>query len=436
MSWENISIFYKKDDIRALECQNCGYKIVKPYPKDKLCPKCGKNYLLKEVETKKKGKKMKGIQYTQFDIVSTGEEIACKYCGYNMVKPYPRNCPRCGKIFTKVPKPKQFETKTKTLSSKLEGKVKVKKKAQSIVLERDKIELQKGESIQLLGITSVGRTPLFCSNEKFVYLLELTNNLDYIASSILEGELDKMLLVSEINNEKQKCQFYFKDDLIYIAYGTFPDKKGKWLLEQMAKHYSELIADKDIENLNKLDKHQIDLKFKSVLKFILEEYLKMQEVFSDQEIPYVEDKIKIYYLGLSSKSIGVISLLLGDELKVDLPGEFENLEEELEMKESVLTAKIEAIAANTIGNTGAMPKWIAVKLGFQHYRFLTFKRYVNDYFVYFLSEGNLEKIKKVEDQLEPYISYVTDKPFSGNLKPFNRLKITLKEFFENKREFS
>ncbi len=165
----------------------------------------------------------------------------------------------------------------------------------------------------------------------------------------------------------------------------------------------------------------------------------MQEVFSDQEIPYVEDKIRIDYLGLSSKSIGVISLLLGEEdLNVETPGAgaYEDPAEEIEMKESVLTAKIEAIAANTIGNTNAMPKWIAVKLGFQNYRFLTFKKFENDYFLYFLSEGNLGKVQKVEEQLTPYLSQVTDKSFSGNLRPFNTLKLELKDFFDKTREFS
>ena len=188
--------------------------------------------------------------------------------------------------------------------------------------------------------------------------------------------------------------------------------------------------------LNKLDKHQINTRFKGMTKFILSEYLKMQEIFSDQEIPYVEDKIRIDYVGLSSKSIGVISLLLGDNLHVEIPGMYDDPAEEKEMKESVLTAKIEAIAANTIGNTSSMPRWIAVKLGFQNYRFLTFNQYENEYFVYVLSEGNLGKITKVEEQIDPYIAHVTGAPFGGNLKPFNALKNTLKEFFGKTQEFS
>ncbi|MHA1255657.1 MAG: hypothetical protein ACTSPS_08675, partial [Promethearchaeota archaeon] len=338
------------------------------------------------------------------------------------------------------PQPKEFETKETKLPSKLEGKVKVKKKNQDLALELEtieveKIELKKGEYIKLIGITSVDRTDLFCSNKSLEYLLELTNNLNFIATGILGGELDKMLLISE-DDKEEKCQWYIKNNLIYMLYGIFPDKKGKWLLEQMSNHFSELLQHKDIDKLEKLEKYQIETKFKGRVKYLIEEYLKMQEVFSDDDISYVADKIRIDYTGLSSKSIGVISLLLGDELNVESPGTFDNPEEEQEMKESMLTAKIEAIAANTQGNTGATPRWIAVKLGFQHYRFLTFKKFQNDFFLYFLSEGNLEKIKIIEDQLMPYINHVVDKPFTGNLRPFNKLKMTLMDHFMKTREFS
>ncbi len=338
------------------------------------------------------------------------------------------------------PQPREFETKELKLPSKLEGKVKVKKKNQDLSLEVEtieveKIELKKGEYIKLIGITSVDRTDLFCSNKSLEYLLELTNNLNFIATGILGGVLDKMLLISE-DDQEEKCQWYIKNNLIYMLYGIFPDKKGKWLLEQMSNHFSELLQHKDIDKLEKLEKYQIETKFKKRLIYLIEEYHKMQEVFSDDDISYIEDKIRIDYMGLSSKSIGVISLLLGEELNVESPGTFDNPDEEKEMKESMLTAKIEAIAANTQGNTGATPRWIAVKLGFQNYRFLTFKKFQNDFFLYFLSEGNLEKVKIIEEQLTPYISHAVDKPFTGNLRPFNQLKMTLVDFFVKTREFS
>jgi len=327
--------------------------------------------------------------------------------------------------------PKEYETKTETASSKIDG-VRKKEKSAPIDLDAERIDLKgENEYVKFCGITSVERTPLFASNEKLHFLLELTNNLDFIATSILGGDLDKMLLKSD-NGDTEKCQFFEKNNIIYILYGKFPDKKGKWVLEQMAKYFSDVVRGKDVNNLSRLDKYDLEKKFKGYLIFIFKEYLQLQDVFSDQEIPYVEDWIRLDYVGLSSMSIGVISVLLDDneKLNVKVPGEFEDPAEELEMKESLLTAKIEAIAANTLGNTGAYPRWIAVKLGFQHYRFLTFRKYRNDYFLSCLSEGNLKKIEKVEAKLEPILHHGMNTKFSGNLRPFNKLKATIKDLVD------
>lgn len=376
-------------------------------------------------------------------------EVECPYCGYIIAKPYPKDqlCPKCKKFLAALfdlatkkeekPAPKEFKTKTDTLSSKLGTKVRVKEQPLVIDLDSDKIKLKKGEYVKLMGITSTERTQLYCSNNNYKYLLELTNNLDFIATGVLGGDLDKMRLISEAKEKEEKCQFYEKNNIIYLVYGRFPDKNGKWILEQMSNNFSELIRGKDIEKLDKFEKYQIELEFKKRTLFILNEYAnKLQDVFTDQVIPYVEDSIRIDYLGLSSMSIGVISLLIGGEnLKFDNLQEYDNPEEEKEMKESMLTARIEAIAANTQGNTGATPRWIAVKLGFQKYRFLTFKKYQNDYFLSMLSEGNLEKIEQVEKLLDPEINQITSTVFSGNLKPFNELKIELEQNFKKRRKF-
>ena len=335
--------------------------------------------------------------------------------------------------------PQKFVTKKETAAKKLPG-VRKKEIEKNISLDVDIINLDGDlEYLKFCGITTADRTQLFASNKKWLYLLELTNNLDFIATSILGGDLDKMLLKSE-NLEEEKCHFFEKNKIIYVIFGKFPDKKGKWVLEQMAKHFSDLIRDKDVNNLGKFEKYDIENKFKGKLIFILKEYLQLQDVFSDQEIPYVEDWLRLDYVGLSSMSIGVISLLLDDEdrLNVKVPGEFEDPAEEFEMKESLLTAKVEAIAANTLGNTGAYPRWIAVKLGFQNYRFLTFKKYRNNYFLSCLSEGNLKKIDILEAQLEPILNNGLDTPFSGNLRPFNKLKSQIKELMKNviERKFS
>lgn len=365
------------------------------------------------------------------------------------MKPFPKDqlCPRCRKFLAEIfaltaqndekTQPKEFKTKTTTLSSKLGVKVKLKEKHLKIDINSNKIKLKKGEYIKLIGITSTERTQLYCSNQSYSYLLELANNLDFIATGILGGELDKMLLISVEKNKEEKCQFYEKGNIIYLVYGRFPDKKGKWILEQLSNNFSEIIKERDVEKLDKFDKYNIELEFSKRTKYILDQYVnELQDVFTDQEIPYVEDSIRIDYLGLSSMSIGVISLLIGEEnLNFEPIGKFDNPEEEKEMKESMLTARIEAIAANTQGNTGATPRWIAVKLGFQKYRFLTFKKYQNDYFLSMLSEGNLNKIEDVEQLLNPLIHNITSNVFTGNLKPFNELKMKLVQRFNKRNKF-
>jgi hypothetical protein len=395
---------------------------------------------------KKKGRKQSKVLFS-----SESTKIKCQFCGYIISKPFPKDslCPKCHKFLAKLyestvdktdrSQPKQFETKTETLSSKFKGKVKVKQKSLDISLEKDRIQLTKGEYIKLLGITSTDRTQLFCSNDNLEYLLELTNNLDLIATGILGGELDKMHLISEDGSTEEKCQFYVENEIIYLAYGNFPDKKGKWLLEQMSNHFEltrgNLLRGKDVNNLTRPEMHEIKLEFQARAKIILNKYLKLQEVWLDQDIPYIEDTIRIDYLGLSSMSIGVISLLVGDELVAEMQMEFENPEHEKEMKESMITARVEAIAANTQGNTGAIPRWIAVKLGFQEYRFITFKKYQNDYFLSLLSEGNLGKIEQVEQLLETLIKKTTKIPFTGNLRPFNKLRDVLEINLKKRREF-
>jgi hypothetical protein len=146
-------------------------------------------------------------------------EVECQFCGYKVIKPFPKDslCPKCRKFLAKLYEmttgktdktpPKQFETKTSTLSSKFKGKIKVKQKPIDISLDVDKIQLTKGEYIKLLGITSTDRTELFCSNENLKYLLELTNNLDLIATGVLGGELDKMLLYQKRRILKKNANF-------------------------------------------------------------------------------------------------------------------------------------------------------------------------------------------------------------------------------------
>ena len=377
-------------ELENIKCTNCGYVLTKPFPKDQLCPKCKK------------------FLPNLFAIVAKAEQEAKKKLGT----------------------PKEIQKISKTPASELSQKVRVKKRAiKKISLSDEEIEVKAGEEyIKLLGIITQNRTPIFCSNERYNYLLELACNLEFIASSILGGELDKMILESLETQKMENCLFVIDNDIIYILYGKFPDKKGYWLIEQMKKELDTALTGFNSDNLEKFQAHNISLKMESALKYSILEYIKLQEVFSDKKIPFVEDTLKVHYFGLSSQSIGIISLLLGDELPIVYKGQTSTPQEELEMKETLVTAKVEAIAANTAGNTGAMPRWIAVKLGFQNYRFLTFTKLKNDYIFNMLSEGNIEKLENVEILLKDIVKNTIKNKFHGDLRPFNQLKADLSNY--------
>jgi hypothetical protein len=49
--------------------------------------------------------------------------------------------------------------------------------------------------------------------------------------------------------------------------------------------------------------------------------------------------------------------------------------------------------------------------------------------LYCLTEGNLNKINDVEHKITPLLSNVISQPFRGDLKPFNEVKIALKNLF-------
>ena len=291
-------------------------------------------------------------------------------------------------------------------------------------------ELETGEYIKLLGITSVERTQLFCSNNRYIDLLELINNIEFIVTSLLGGKLVKIVLPYEKQEKEEKVQVHIIDNIIFLVYGVFPDHKGTWILEQMVNYFSKLVNDKDIVNLDETDKAKISTEFKKLTEFIIQQYKQLGERKTDHKISSTEDIIRIIYLGLSSMAIGVISLLLeAEHLKIGSLNGYD-LENDENMFESMITSKIEAIAVNIQATTHTIPRLISVKLGPQKYRYLTFKKYKNNYLLYTISEGNINKITEVESLLDLYLIPIVNKTFTGNLKSFEKVKTTLKNDLE------
>jgi hypothetical protein len=211
----------------------------------------------------------------------------------------------------------------------------------------------------------------------------------------------------------------------------FTDKRGNVFLDELKSIYEDLISDRDFSSLEADESSAITRKLTAFLD-LRKESLGSEEILTNREIPYLDEWFQVDYLGLSSESTGVISLLLDDanKLNIEVLADIENPSKVQEFKEDQLTAKIEAISSVTQGMTvSAYPRWIAVKIKFQHYRFLTFKKYSNDYLLYFLSEGNLDMHQQAEEEVEPFLRKVISRPFTNELAPFNKVKEELKRFF-------
>jgi hypothetical protein len=138
----------------------------------------------------------------------------------------------------------------------------------------------------------------------------------------------------------------------------------------MKKSLKDSLIGKSITSLDKLDLVNISKKMNGSIKFCLEQYLNLSDIISDKEIPQVDDWIRFDYFGMSYRSIGTISNILGNDLPIDMGGQQLSPAQLEDLKESLITAKIEAIAANTIANTNAVPKYLAVKLGYERYRYM------------------------------------------------------------------
>jgi hypothetical protein len=400
--------------------------------------------------------------------INEAETRKCPFCGYITVKPYPPICPNptCLKkiddisqdtftqnIFAqnvksnieKMYTPKEstivserphdvreIQVSTVSASSKIKG---VRKKVKTGIadLTQNIIVIPSlGQYFKNIGIVEYiteDRNTIFNQNREYEYLQELSINLDAIAQQIIGGEIDRLILQSDASKATEKVLYIKNEGLIYFLYGQFPDKQGYWILNSIRRELTSTLGGKKIDVLTPVELHNLKLRFPPKMKFILEQYTKaITEVITDRQIPSVVDTLRFDYFGMSYQSIGTISKILGEELLTVQPGEDENTA--LDIKESAITAKIEAISAITTANTQAIPKYLTVKLGYEKYRYLLFEKLNNDYFLYFLVEGNLDKYDSVADIVKEMAEPYTQKPFRGDLRPFIKLRKQIADFFQ------
>ena len=372
-------------------------------------------------------------------------KVKCEHCGCTLYPPYQDDC-TCGNctlfsknlfkfLYKKSTPPNEEPAKSYNIESR--------KKTNGIAKNKTPNKLKK---LYFYGIVTKERTPIFYSDQKRKYLLALTSDLDIISTSILSGTLDKMLILLENENEEEEekliAHFLESNGVIHVLVGNFSDKDSNWIFNHVSTFFNDIMKrDKiDIKKMSEFDKREISIKMNLFLNNI-EETVGLKVKFEKPNFEYIDNWLRLHYLGLSSESVGVISLLLDrenilkfEEQKHFKPNPEQNVskivEEVIDFSESVMTAKIEVILASILGNMKGYPRWISIKSGFQRYFFLSFKKLENKFFLYCITEGNLEILESLESFLYLYLKDVISTKFTGSLKDYNDVKNKIRDIMD------
>ena len=384
--------------------------------------------------------------------------VKCDHCGKIFVAPYQEDCicRNCNlfsiRLFRFIYGQNNFFNKVESKDIKIASS-KIRKGT-----EKKKTSKIPKKNLYFYGIVSKERIPIYYNDKKCKYILELTNNLDTISTRTLSGTLDKMLIFlgneDEEKEEERKliARFFEKNGVIHILIGNFSDKESYWIFNQVSMFFNDMIQrDKiNIEKLAKIEKREISIKLDIFLNYI-EEAVELKVKFERPNFNYIDNWLRLYYFGLSSESVGIISLLLdkenilkfGDQKQFELDSENDISKDDfnsspisrlvkkiIDYSESVLTAKIEAILAIIHANMKGYPRWISIKSGFQKYRYLSFKKLENQFFLYCITEGNIEKLESLESFLEMHLKDGVSNKFTSSLKIFNEMKIKIRDTIE------
>jgi hypothetical protein len=312
-----------------------------------------------------------------------------------------------------------------------------------------------GDYLKMMGVINLqSREVIFCSNDEYAYVLELGANAHEIATSILGGDLERVLLeppkehkiaLQQVESPAGQTPFTFEEaifqshgSMLFCIYGVF-FKRPTVLLQELKRLMIDIFKGQVKSDISPMERSEIERRTSSISGFIVHEYQKIRDVALRQAtIPTMENVVKLHYVGLSYQSIGTMALLLTTEGSDALPikdmsfsgdtddGNF------LDLVESLISAKIEAIAANTLAHTGSFPRYIITKVGFDRYRLIEFLQLKNNYILQILASGNVSLLESVLSQLIlPVVAPVTEAPFTGMLTTHNEVKERLRDQLSN-----
>ena len=368
--------------------------------------------------------------------------VKCEHCGKILVEPYNDDCScsNCNNFSINL---FRFKFGNRSSICTEESKEIKPLSTKDIKNTEKKKEIEKeSKELYFYGIVSKNRISVYYNDIKWKYFLELTSDLDIISTSTLSGTLDKMLIILGDEDDMLIARFFEKKGFIHVLVGNFSDKDSYWVFNQVSMFFNDLTQKFkiNIEKLTDIDKRKISFKMNIFLNNI-QEALELKVKFEKPNFDYIDNWLRLHYIGLSSASVGVISLLLDREniLKFEEQKHFEldsemdisqKVEEVIDFSESVLTAKIEVILATILANMKGYPRWISIKSGYQKYSFLSFKKLENDFFLYCITEGNIEKLESLESLLYLYLKEGISNKFTGSLVEYNEIKNKIRDIME------
>jgi hypothetical protein len=308
-----------------------------------------------------------------------------------------------------------------------------------------------GAYFKMMGAINVQtREIVFCSNDEYQFMLELGTNALEIANSILDGTLERILLEppgdqqltgSRAHDEPrpfayEEALFQAQDDILFCIYGVF-FKRPAMLLSELKRLILDVLKGQTTGEISDMDRHELDRRKDGIVDYIVRQYHNdVDSTVHVAAVPTMETLVTLHYVGLSYKSIGTMALLItkaGDDAlpikNVEFGADAAKDGTREELVESLISAKIEAIATNTLANTGAFPRYIITRIGFDRYRVIEFRELRNEYCLQILATGNMDILEEAISQviLPEVDAAISDEPFNGALEPFNLAKQRLCE---------
>ena len=277
---------------------------------------------------------------------------------------------------------------------------------------------------------------LYCSNDLKYNAFEIVLFVEKLMSSVNPRNTWRLRKICLKNQKSGRERIVLKhiitsklQNLFFCVVGNFNVNSLETL--KIVNDFSKQV-NAQYRNLAELKYASEEPPFKEIMDLIVA-FLKEKYTESlEEEIIFDEEgnKIKnlIIYAGISTQGLPIISQLCDPNLLMNLTVEKSN--ENIELFTSDLSAKLETIAMNTQIRAKTKIKEIHINdIEDAKNKMIILFGNINEYSLDFIAAGNFNKIKEIFKQFKAKMSLDTifEKDFSGDLKPYKHLKLSLTE---------